>query len=89
MATTIDIVLSIALNLFPILLFAIPLLFLRKKKFGLIYKRFYFGLCIFFLIYWVLPAIFQDVKNMPLEENEKNNIGYLIIFLFERSFSML
>ncbi|MHA1475539.1 MAG: hypothetical protein ACTSQ5_10170 [Promethearchaeota archaeon] len=89
MATTIDIVLSIALNLFPILLFAIPLLFLRKKKFGLIYKRFYYGLCIFFLIYWVLPAIFQNVKDIPLEESEKNNIGYLIIFLFERSFSML
>jgi len=89
MATTIDIVLSIALNLFPILIFAIPLLFLRKKKIGLIYKRFYYGLCIFFLIYWVLPAIFQDVKIIPLEDNEKNNIGYLIIFLFERSFSML
>jgi hypothetical protein len=88
MAST-DIILSIALNLFPILIFAIPLLFLRKKKIGLIYKRFYYGLCIFFLIYWVLPAIFQNVRDIPLEENERNNIGYLIIFLFERSFSML
>ena len=92
MATTIDVVLSIVLNLFPILIFGIPLLFLRKKKFekiGLIYKRFYYGLCIFFLIYWVLPAIFQNVKDIPLEENENNNLGYLVIFLFERSFSML
>ena len=29
------------------------------------------------------------MKDIPLEESEKNNIGYLIIFLFERSFSML
>ncbi len=89
MATTIDIVLSIVLNIFPLLFFAIPLLFLRKKKIGLIYKRFYYGLCIFFLIYWVLPAIFQNVKDIPLEESEKNNFGLLILFLFERSFSML
>ncbi|QEE15836.1 hypothetical protein DSAG12_01663 [Promethearchaeum syntrophicum] len=89
MAETIDFILSIVINLFPVLIFAIPLIFLRKKKIGLIYRRFYFGLCIFFLIYWVLPAIFQDVKEIPLGENEKNNIGYLIIFLFERSFSML
>ena len=89
MASTIDIVLSIVLNLFPILIFAIPLIFLRKKKIGLIYKRFYYGLCIFFLIYWVLPAIFQQVKDIPLEENEKNNFGLLLLFLIERSFSML
>ncbi len=86
---TIDIVLSILLNLFPILIFAIPLIFLRKNKLSLIYKRFYYGLCIFFLIYWVLPAIFQDIKAIPLEENEKNNFGLLILFLIERSFSML
>ena len=89
MTTPTDIVLSIILNLFPILIFAIPLIFLRKKKIGLIYKRFYYGLCIFFLIYWILPAIFQDVKDIPLEENEKNNFGLLILFLIERSFSML
>jgi len=84
-----SIILSIILNLFPILIFAIPLIFLRKKKIELIYKRFYYGLCMFFLIYWVLPAIFQNVKDIPLEESEKNNFGLLVLFLFERSFSML
>ncbi len=55
----IEIVFTLLLNALPLLIFMIPLLFLRKKVVGKLYSRIVIGVIIFYLIYWILPVIFQ------------------------------
>lgn len=59
MPTITDVLLTIALNAGPILLLFVPYFFGRKKLWGKIYLRFYIGLAVYFLVYMVLPSIFQ------------------------------
>ncbi len=54
-----NVFLTIFLNVLPLAIFAIPLIFIRKKLIGKLYLRFFMGVSIFFLIYWVAPVIFQ------------------------------
>src|SRR6056297_140340 len=83
-----DIIYSILLNLFPLILFALPIPFIRKKKFGLFYSRLYLGLCVFFLVYWVLPVLFQfEFAKPPISSNDSPE-GLGVGYLFARSFSM-
>ncbi len=84
--SALDIILSILLNLCPIAVFAIPIPFLKKKKFGLIYNRFFYGLCLFFLVYWVLPVLFQSSwVELEFESGSQGNAGIGIAFLLLRS----
>ena len=57
--SVIDVTLTIILNIIPILVLIIPYFFFRKKLIGKVYLRIYFGILIFYVIYWFLPIIFQ------------------------------
>ena len=81
----IEIVALILLNALPIILLIIPYFFLRKKLAGKIYFRVMLGIMVFYLVYWVLPIIFQ-IGTAPIElelqlGDEGNlglGIGYII-----------
>ncbi|MFX1358271.1 MAG: hypothetical protein ACFFA8_13450 [Promethearchaeota archaeon] len=81
----VDVILTIVLNLLPIIIVLIPFPFIRKRLVGKIYFRIMLGVMVFYLIYWVLPIIFQ-FSNPPIElqlqSGEEGNIasgiGYII-----------
>jgi len=54
---------TILLNALPILILIIPLLFIWKKTIGKLYFRIFLGIVVFYLIYWILPIIFQIIDN--------------------------
>ncbi|MFW9830083.1 MAG: hypothetical protein ACFFEY_21120 [Candidatus Thorarchaeota archaeon] len=58
--------LEIILNSLPLLILIIPLLFIWKKTVGKLYFRIFVGVVVFFLIYWILPIIFQ-ITTEPKE----------------------
>jgi hypothetical protein len=85
--TTLDVVYSLLLNLFPLVLFGIPVLILQKKKFGVIYRRLYYGLCIFFLVYWVLPSLLSfSISEMTVGGTD---YGQGFQFIIVRTLSMV
>ena len=77
----IDIVVLFLLNAIPIVLLVIPYLFIRKKFAGKIYFRIMLGIMVFYLVYWVLPIIFQfgtAPKELKVDEvNLGLGIGYI------------
>jgi len=79
----VEIVAMVLLNAIPIIVLIIPYFFIRKKLAGKIYFRIILGIMIFYLIYWVLPIIFQ-VGTSPLElelqagDGSILGIGYII-----------
>ncbi|MFX0059559.1 MAG: hypothetical protein ACFE8J_14775 [Candidatus Heimdallarchaeota archaeon] len=83
--TIVDVILTIVLNLLPIIIVILPYPFIRKKLIGKIYFRVMLGVMVFYMIYWVLPIIFQ-FQNPPIELElqigEEGNlalgIGYII-----------
>ncbi|NHJ25530.1 MAG: hypothetical protein EAX89_13185 [Candidatus Lokiarchaeota archaeon] len=83
--TAIEITYTFLLNAIPIILLIIPYPFIRKKIVGKIYYRIMLGIMVFYLIYWILPLIFQfntPPKELTLQSGEEGNlllgIGYII-----------
>jgi len=83
--SAIEILFSILLNVIPIIILIIPLFFIWKKTVGKLYFRIVVGILVFFLIYWILPIIFQVgvvPKELTLQPGEERNIflgiGYII-----------
>jgi len=83
--SAIEILFSILLNVIPIIILIIPLFFIWKKTVGKLYFRIVVGILVFFLIYWILPIIFQvgvGPKELTLQPGEERNIflgiGYII-----------
>ncbi len=81
----IEIVALLLLNAIPIIIIVIPYFFIRKKLAGKIYNRVMLGIMVFYLVYWVLPIIFQlgsVPKELELQSGEEGNlwlgIGYII-----------
>ncbi len=81
----IEIVALFLLNAIPIIIVVIPYFFIRKKFAGKVYFRVMLGIMVFYLIYWVLPIIFQlgtapiELELHPGEEgNLALGIGYII-----------
>ncbi len=73
------------LNAIPIIIIVIPYFFIRKKFAGKVYFRVMLGIMIFYLVYWVLPMIFQlgtapiELELQPGEEGNLGlGIGYII-----------
>ena len=81
----IDILLTTIINSIPIAILFLPYFFIKKKALSNLYLRIYAGILIFYLIYWVLPIIFQ-VRDTPIElelqSGEEGDltlgIGYII-----------
>jgi len=80
---SIEIVFTLLLNALPIIIMVIPWIFIRKKAFGKLYFRIMMGIIIFYLIYWVLPIIFQFNKapdELGLSSNEETlSLSYILI----------
>lgn len=74
-----EVFLTIILNLLPILILIVPYLFIRKKLLGKIYLRIYLGILIFYIVYWILPIIFQtNITPENLENTtESQGLGFL------------
>ncbi|MFX0027444.1 MAG: hypothetical protein ACFE8M_13665, partial [Candidatus Hermodarchaeota archaeon] len=83
--TTIEIVFTILLNIAPILLISIPYFFIKKKIIGKLYGRILLGIIVFYIVYWVLPIVFQ-LETAPIElelqlgeeGNTALGVGYII-----------
>jgi hypothetical protein len=74
----IEIVALFLLNTIPIILIVIPYFFIRKKLAGKIYLRVMLGILVFYLVYWVLPIIFQlgtVPKELELQLGDEGNLG--------------
>jgi len=64
--SAIEIFLTILYNILPIVILSIPYFFLKKRFIGKLYFRFLLGIIVFYLVYWVLPVIFQ-LTTTPIE----------------------
>ncbi|MFX1420410.1 MAG: hypothetical protein ACFE9N_15980 [Promethearchaeota archaeon] len=74
-----EIYFTIILNILPILILFVPYFFIRKKFVANLYLRIYLGILVFYILYWVLPAIFQIAITPEELETPTNNqsIGFL------------
>jgi len=80
-----DIIFTVLLNALPIIILIVPLFFIWKKTIGKLYFRICIGIIVFYLIYWIMPIIFQigaEPDELVLEKGEEGNIalgiGYII-----------
>ncbi|MHA1438804.1 MAG: hypothetical protein ACTSPD_14635 [Promethearchaeota archaeon] len=80
----IDIIFTILLNALPLIILIVPLLFIWKKTIGKFYLRIVLGIIVFYLIYWVMPIIFQigtDPNELVVEEKNKGNISLGVCYI--------
>ncbi|MEJ2249874.1 MAG: hypothetical protein P8Y70_07860 [Candidatus Lokiarchaeota archaeon] len=63
-----EVIFTLLFNGLPLIIIAIPWFFIRKRAIGKLYLRIIVGIIVFYLIYWVLPFIFQlGPENSPDE----------------------
>ena len=90
--STIEIILTILLNVIPVIVLVIPYFFLRKKLIGKLYFRIMLGIMVFYLIYWVLPIIFQ-LNTTPIElqiqPSDQGNIAFGIGYIIAHIGSLI
>ncbi len=82
--TAVEIFYTILLNAVPIIILIIPLFFIWKKTVGKLYFRIVACILVFFLIYWILPLIYQ--VGVPPDElivppAEVGNIAYGVAYI--------
>jgi len=90
--SAVEILFSILLNAIPIIILIIPLIFIRKKTVGKLYFRIVAGVLVFFLIYWILPIIFQvgvAPKELELQPGQEGNISLGIGYILSHFTSLL
>ena len=90
--SAIEVTATILLNIIPIILLVIPYIFLRKKVIGKLYLRIMLGIMVFYLIYWVLPIIFQIGSppiELQLQSGEEGNIGLGIGYIITHIGSLI
>ena len=88
----IEIVALVLLNAIPIVLLVIPYFFIRKKLAGKIYFRIMLGIMVFYLVYWVLPIIFQlgtAPIELELQVGDEGNLGLGIGYIFAHFGSLI
>ncbi len=79
MVTLEEVLFTIILNLFPILILILPYVFIRKKLIGKLYLRIYIGILVFYMVYWILPVIFQLSAEPEVLEDPTNNQGLMFL----------
>ncbi|MFX1292700.1 MAG: hypothetical protein ACFFAG_17280 [Promethearchaeota archaeon] len=90
--TAIEIFYTILLNTLPIIILIIPLFFIWKKTIGKLYFRIVGGIIIFFLIYWILPIIFQigeTPDELTVPSADVGNVAYGIGYIFAHFGSLI
>lgn len=87
-----DILLSLLINAIPLLILVIPYPIIRKKTIGKLYFRILLGICVFYLIYWVLPIIFQ-VGSTPNEllvsESQEGSVAFGMGYIVAHTFTLI
>ncbi|TFG24361.1 MAG: hypothetical protein EU532_12680, partial [Promethearchaeota archaeon] len=81
----IDIFFSILINGLPLIILILPLFFIWKTTIGKYYFRIITGIIIFYLIYWVLPIIFQiggAPNKLTTDGENSQNIALGIRYIF-------
>ncbi|TFG17527.1 MAG: hypothetical protein EU531_02955 [Promethearchaeota archaeon] len=90
--STIEIISTILLNVIPVIVLVIPYFILRKKLIGKFYFRIMLGIMVFYLIYWVLPIIFQ-LNTTPIElqiqPSDQGNIAFGIGYIIAHFGSLI
>jgi len=87
-----EILFLLLFNGLPVILLAIPIPILYKKTIGKLYLRIYLGILVFFLVYWILPIIFQlDVQPKELAQTTEGQEDILagITFIFVHMLSII
>ncbi|MHA1256064.1 MAG: hypothetical protein ACTSPS_10755, partial [Promethearchaeota archaeon] len=75
---------TIILNALPLVILFIPCIFLHKKLIGKLYMRIFAGIVVFYLIYWILPIIFQinaQPNKLTVDEGDPDNIALGIRYI--------
>ena len=75
-----EILFTIYVNAIPILILLIPYFFIRKKAIRNLYLRIYVGILVFYLIYWVLPIIYQAKLDPEELESQNDTVGLAYLF---------
>ncbi len=79
-----EVLFTILLNAVPIIILIIPLFFIWKKTIGKLYFRIVAGILVFFLIYWILPLIYQvgvTPDELTVPPSEVGNVAYGIAYI--------
>ncbi len=87
-----DIIFTLLLNALPIIILIIPLFFIWKKVIGKLYFRIVLGIVVFYLIYWILPIIFQigvEPINLGVSESNEGNATLGIGFIISHMLSLI
>ncbi len=87
-----EIVFMILLNALPIIILIIPLFFIWKKTIGKLYFRIFLGITVFYIIYWILPIIFQvgqTPDELGIPPSDEGNIAYGIAYIFTHLGSLI
>ena len=87
-----EFVFMILLNALPIIILIIPLFFIWKKTIGKLYLRVVLGIIVFYLIYWILPIIFQvgeTPNELVVPPAEEGNIAYGFVYIFAHLGSLI
>ncbi|MHA1149630.1 MAG: hypothetical protein ACTSR8_15450 [Promethearchaeota archaeon] len=72
----VNIGLTLLMNTLPLLILIVPLLLIWKKTIGKLYFRIVIGIVVFYLIYWILPIIFQigaEPVELTIDEASQGN----------------
>ena len=80
----IEIALTILLNALPLAILFIPCIFLHKKLIGKLYMRIFAGIVVFYLLYWILPIIFQineQPNKLTVDEGDPGNMALGIRYI--------
>ncbi|MFX0071526.1 MAG: hypothetical protein ACFFAO_10595 [Candidatus Hermodarchaeota archaeon] len=88
----IDIFYTLLLNARPLIILIIPLFFLWKHYYGKFYFRIVVGIIIFYLIYWILPMLFQlgeSPNKLVAEEGRQENIAIGIRYIIAHIGSLI
>jgi hypothetical protein len=79
----IEILYIILFNGLPLIILIIPLFFIWKKYLGKVYFRIILGIITFYLVYWILPIIFQlgeEPDNLTVKGGYDYILGILYLF---------
>ncbi len=87
-----EFIFMILLNALPIIILFIPSFFIWKKTFGKLYLRIILGITVFYVIYWILPIIFQvgqTPDQLQVPPADEGNIAYGIVYIFTHLGSLI
>ena len=90
MSEVTDFMLSIVVNAIPLFILFIIYFIIKKEAAKKIYIRFYLSILLFYLIYFILPALFQQNASILLAlDGTSGTIVQGIEFLLVRALSMI